>query len=433
MFLHLLLFDFISYKSICQYEETQFRCFFAVFCNLHCFYLPICRQDYSHIEEVLNMPRRGENIYKRRDGRWEGRYIKFRSSTGKAVYGYVYAQTYKEVKEKLANRLLAQSEPVVEVQNSTECECFQTIAMEWFESIKDQVKESTSNKYWNSLKSYVLPEFGEKGLQEITYNFINERCTYLLMSGGKRGQGLSSKTVSDILSLIRNILQYASQQGKASPCDARSIHIKQHMKELRVLSINEQKKLCEHLYSDLCSYNLGILLCLFTGLRVGEICALRWEDISIHDKTLHVHHTLQRIQNRSGDGPKTRIVITTPKSACSIRIIPIPDELVELLVLYQKSSSGYLLTNSEYKYVEPRIMQNHFKKVLKESTVAPANYHTLRHTFATRCIELGFDIKSLSEILGHASVNITMNRYVHPSIELKKENMQKLSSLLAVK
>ena len=105
------------------------------------------------------MPRRGENIYKRRDGRWEGRYIKFRSSTGKAVYGYVYAQTYKEVKEKLANRLLAQSEPVVEVQNSTECECFQTIAMEWFESIKDQVKESTSNKYWNSLKSYVLHSF----------------------------------------------------------------------------------------------------------------------------------------------------------------------------------------------------------------------------------------------------------------------------------
>ena len=179
--------------------------------------------------------------------------------------------------------------------------------------------------------------------------------------------------------------------------------------------------------------NIGILVCLFTGLRVGEICALRWEDISISDKTIHVHHTLQRIQNRSGEGAKTRIVITTPKSRCSIRLIPIPDALIRLLVLYRETSSGYFLTNNKNKYVEPRIMQNHFKKVLKENAIAPANYHALRHTFATRCIEVGFDIKSLSEILGHASVNITMNRYVHPSMELKKENMQKLSSLLAVK
>lgn len=326
-----------------------------------------------------------------------------------------------------------QINPESEAQDHTECECFQVIAMEWFESIKNQVKESTGNKYWNSLKSYVLPEFGEKAIQEITHDFINEKCNYLLLKGEKNEQGLSSKTVSDILSLIRNILQYASQQGKEIPCDARSIHVKLHMKELRVLSINEQKKLCDYLYTDLCSYNIGILVCLFTGLRVGEICALRWEDISIPDKTIHVHHTLQRIQNRSGEGSKTRIVITTPKSRCSIRLIPIPDALIRLLVLYRETSSGYFLTNNKNKYVEPRIMQNHFKKVLKENAIAPANYHALRHTFATRCIEVGFDIKSLSEILGHASVNITMNRYVHPSMELKKENMQKLSSLLAVK
>lgn len=146
-----------------------------------------------------------------------------------------------------------QINPESEAQDHTECECFQVIAMEWFESIKNQVKESTGNKYWNSLKSYVLPEFGEKAIQEITHDFINEKCNYLLLKGGKNEQGLSSKTVSDILSLIRNILQYASQQGKEIPCDARSIHVKLHMKELRVLSINEQKKLCDYLYTDLCS------------------------------------------------------------------------------------------------------------------------------------------------------------------------------------
>ena len=186
-------------------------------------------------------------------------------------------------------------------------------------------------------------------------------------------------------------------------------------------------------YSKLDGCNIGILVCLFTGLRVGEICALRWEDISFLDHTIHVHQTLQRIQDRNNSEHKTRIVVTTPKSACSIRTIPVPEDLIVLLESYKTSSTGYILTNSDQEFLEPRTMQNHFKKALRKSSVDPANYHSLRHTFATRCIELGFDVKSLSEILGHASVTITMNRYVHPSMELKKENMQRLSELLAVK
>ncbi len=125
--------------------------------------------------------------------------------------------------------------------------------------------------------------------------------------------------------------------------------------------------------------------------------------------------------------------MTTPKSTCSIRRIPLPDEISDILILNQKSASGYLLTNDDFKFIEPRTMQNKFKKVLASAGIADANFHALRHTFATRCIELEFDVKSLSEILGHATVNITMNRYVHPSYEMKKENMQKLSELLAVK
>lgn len=174
-------------------------------------------------------------------------------------------------------------------------------------------------------------------------------------------------------------------------------------------------------------------MCLFTGLRVGEICALRWEDISFSDHTIHVHQTLQRIQNRANSKQKTKIVITAPKSACSIRTIPVPNDLIVILASYKTSSKGYILTNCEQTPLEPRTMQNHFKRALQKSGIAPANYHSLRHTFATRCIELGFDVKSLSEILGHASVNITMNRYVHPTMELKQENMQRLSALLAVK
>lgn len=378
------------------------------------------------------MPRKGENIYKRKDGRWEGRYIKSRTPAGKANYGYVYAKTYREVKAKLIDKGSVQINSAT-ASPEVSSDLFEYVTVEWFNTISPQVKESTSNKYWNLLNSYILPSFGSKPLCDITHEFLETQCNLFLTTGGLKGKGLSSKTVSDILSLIRNILQFATRKGKIISCDARSIQVKRQTKEMRVLSRVEQEKLCRYLYSELDACNIGILVCLFTGLRVGEICALRWEDVSFSDHTIHVHQTLQRIQDRTNSEHKTRIVITTPKSACSIRTIPVPDDLIALLAAYKTSSTGYILTNSDRELLEPRTMQNHFKKALRKSSVDPANYHSLRHTFATRCIELGFDVKSLSEILGHASVNITLNRYVHPSMELKKENMQRLSELLSVK
>lgn len=136
------------------------------------------------------------------------------------------------------------------------------------------------------------------------------------------------------------------ETGKPFSCDARSIQIKRQTKEMRVLSRAEQEKLCQYLYSNLDSCNIGILVCLFTGLRVGEICALRWEDVSFSDYTIHVHQTLQRIQDRTNSEYKTRIVVTTPKSACSIRTIPVPHGLMTILTAHKASSTGYILTNS---------------------------------------------------------------------------------------
>lgn len=174
------------------------------------------------------------------------------------------------------------------------------------------------------------------------------------------------------------------------------------------------------------------MLSLFTGIRIGELCALRWEDISFQEQTMRIHQTMQRVQDKSSSTQKTKIVITPPKSSCSIRTIPLPGQLIGILEGYRTTDSGFFLTNSLDKFIEPRTMQNKFKAALKHSTVDSANFHSLRHTFATRCVELGFDVKSLSEILGHTSVSITMNRYVHPSLELKKQNMQRLSELFAV-
>ena len=344
-------------------------------------------------------------------------------------YGYVYARSYRETKEKQKAKMVSCNS---QTNNKNE-HTFSWLASEWFESIKLHTKASTQNKYHNMLTNYILPEYGNQPFNAITYDFIESHCKFLLEAGGKKGNGLSPKTVSDVLAIIRNISKFAIRKGIYVACDASAVQIRQDVKPMRVFSIAEQNQLCNHILENPEPCNIGILVCLFTGLRVGEICALRWEDISYSDQSIYIHHTLQRIQINQDHGAKTKVVVTTPKSTCSIRKIPLPDEISKILVLNQKSSSGYLLTNDNYKFVEPRTMQNKFKKILNDAGIENANFHALRHTFATRCVELGFDVKSLSEILGHATVNITMNRYVHPTYELKMKNMQKLSGLLVVK
>ena len=379
------------------------------------------------------MPRKGENIYKRKDGRWEGRYIKERTTTGKIRYGYIYGKTYTEVKKKLSDLLSKREETVVLHKEMKHKESFQIVALEWIDFISPKVKESTLVKYQNLLSTYLLPYFRTKSLSYITNDTVEVYCNYLLTEGGKKGTGLSSKTVTDIISVLRNILKFASKTREGFSSDIISVQIKKSTKEMKILSRNEQEQLSKYLYSHLDNRNIGILICLFTGIRLGELCALRWEDISLNEKTIYVHQTMQRIQDKSSSNKKTKVIITTPKSSCSIRTIPIPDNLIMIIQQIFIQKEGYFLTGSKEKFVEPRTMQNYFKKVLKESSLHDVNYHCLRHTFATRCIEFGFDVKSLSEILGHASVTITMNRYVHPSMEVKREQMQKLSSLLTVK
>ena len=379
------------------------------------------------------MPRKGENIYKRKDGRWEGRYIKDRKASGKAVYGYIYARTYHDVKYRLR-----EAEQVCCRYSSENCniskskERFSEIAVNWLEQKKPQFKESTYTKYQNLLQCYILPNLGEISLSQLTVNIIDNFCKQMLQTGGNRQKGLSPKTVADILSLMRSILRNASYNGYLIPFDLKSVVVRQNQKEMRILTKTEQQILCQFIINNPTPKNIGILICMFTGIRVGEVCALQCEDISIFEKTIHIHQTMQRIQTNNNSGEKTKIIVTTPKSQCSIRTIPIPEELIDLIKNSNMSVSGYFLTGSSKKWIEPRTMQNHFKSISRKCNIKEVNFHALRHTFATRCIEYGFDIKSLSEILGHANVNITMNRYVHPTMDLKRNNMERLSPLLAV-
>lgn len=377
------------------------------------------------------MPRKGENIYKRKDGRWEGRYVKGRDGK-KAIYGYVYSKSYSEVKKQLilkrAEYAREENKPSASIMKDA---LFSDLSEMWLRSIRASVKESTWIKYRNILKCSIVPRLGNTNLSEIDYSVVSALCNDLMESGGKNQSGLAAKTVADELSLTKAVIKYASRMKYMTDRTALDVSVKIKNAPLRVLSVQEQQILISELTEELDFTGLGIYICLFTGIRVGELCALTWDDISLENNMIHIHRTMQRIQTPDG-GKQTAILIAEPKSQCSIRDIPIAGTLREKLK-QQTVKAGYVLTGNKNKYVEPRTMQNRFKAIVERCGIRDAHLHTLRHTFATRCIEVGFDVKSLSEILGHANVSITLNRYVHPSMELKQKNMDKLSGLFAVK
>lgn len=328
------------------------------------------------------------------------------------------------------NQRYLEEKPNKEHDSITSSETFKIIANEWLQVQKPELKASSIAKYSNIMRLYLFPEFGEQNISNISRNEVILFSKDMLINGGSAAKGLAPKTVNSTLSVLKNIFEYARREKELQVADVSNISVKQPQKPMRILSRYEQQRLSQYLCANLSLRNLGILLCLYTGLRIGEICALKWEDINIGEQYLYVHQTMQRIQFPDLEEKKTEVVIQAPKSDSSIRKIPIPDEVFQLLLPVQADDSAFLLTGLEQRFIEPRCMENQFKLVALNCEIPDINFHALRHTFATRCVELGFDVKSLSEILGHASVNITLNRYVHPSMELKQKNMNKLSCLL---
>ncbi len=363
------------------------------------------------------MARKGENIYKRKDGRWEGRYLKYIPGQ-KPRYGYVYAQTYRETREKLIQAAAQWRSQPTQPQASPQ-RYLADVAHAWLQHTIPLVKQSTSVKYHTILRKHLLPALGSLPLEALTYQRLEAFSQTLL-------QFLSPRTVADILTVLRSILRFAVREGEHVPCDGRDLQIRRPAYETQVLSTEGQSILCRHILSNLNGRNAGILLSLCTGLRVGEVCALRWDDISLQDQLLHVRRTMQRVQNLSPEGPRTLIIETPPKTISSARTIPLPEDLVRVLCLLPGPHTGYFLTGEEGSFVEPRLMQYHLSHVTHELGLVHIKYHALRHTFATRCIERGFDAKSLSELLGHATIAMTLNRYVHPTIEHKRSHMQRL-------
>lgn len=361
------------------------------------------------------MARRGESIYHRKDGLWEARYVKEIDVTGKKKYGSVYAHSYRDVKAKrqdaLDHILLYQHPPTIRKTTVND------LAEEWLLVNRERLKPSSVQRYQGFLKNHIKDTIGTVVVIYLTTVSIHQ------FTVGRLKVGLAPQTVNAILTVLHSILKYGHQQYNFSIPEI--IYLSSEKKEMRVLSLDEQKQLVKYLLMDTDIYKLGVLVALYTGLRLGELCALNWDDIS--EDRIRICRTVQRLQKEDGMG--TELFTGAPKTKTSIRTIPIPSFLKKVILPFRKQEleQSRFLANYPNEIVEPRTMQYKFKKYLKEAEVNPANFHALRHTFATRCIERGFEVKTLSEILGHSNVQTTLNKYVHTSFALKQSNMDLLT------
>ena len=294
---------------------------------------------------------------------------------------------------------------------------FEVVTEEWLKYKKNTVKKSTYYNYSYSVAKYLYPSFAGKNITKIKNynNFIEELS-----------DTLSPKTVRDIVTKLKEIINFYEEEHNTKLNIKKMSLPKMKKKEIQILSNKEKQKLEKYCIEQNSLKSLGILICLNTGLRVGEVCALRWENIDFETRRIHVEKTIERIYSKEEN--KTIVIIDTPKSMTSIRTIPINSKLYNILKQMKRkcTKNDFVLTGLSDHYVEPRNYQYNFREILKKSKIKRYKFHTLRHTFATNCIEAGMDIKSLSEILGHADVSITLNIYVHSSDKTKRKYLEKI-------
>lgn len=294
------------------------------------------------------------------------------------------------------------------------------ITEEWKEEKKKYVKKSTYAAYQLLIQNHIKPYFGD------LYEVNEEKVQQFVFD--KLDAGLSEKTIRDIIIVLKMILKFGIKNGYLEyvQIDAK-FPSKQEKKDLDVLSKADQKKFMEHLRNNFTFKNLGIFICLSTGMRIGEICGLRWCDVDTVEGVIKVRHTLQRIYIIEGETRHTELLLDTPKTVNSVRDIPMSSELLKMLKSLNKVvNENYYVISNDIKPIEPRTYRNYYKKLCKQLDIPELKFHGLRHSFATRCIESKADYKTVSVLLGHSNISTTLNLYVHPNKEQKKKTIDKM-------
>ena len=290
----------------------------------------------------------------------------------------------------------------------------------WREDKRPYVKQSTMAAYMLILENHILPKFGESNElhENDVQGFVLEKLEC----------GLSVKSVKDILIVLKMVMKFGVKNEWMNyyewdikyPTDVA-------VKKLEVLSVANHKKILNYIQDHFSFPGLGIYISLSTGLRIGEICALKWSDINVSDGILTVNRTIERIYLIEGERKHTELVINTPKTKNSCREIPMSKELFGILKPLKKvvNEDYYILTNDE-RPTEPRTYRNYYKRLMEKLDIPKLKYHGLRHSFATRCIEVGCDYKTVSVLLGHSNISTTLDLYVHPNMEQKKRCIAKV-------
>lgn len=375
------------------------------------------------------MARKGENICKRKDGRWEARYIVSHDENGRAKYRSVYGKTYTEAKKKRQEAMLKLAEMNYEEQ--PKAGTVESVAYAWIRDCSHKWKESTKCRYQEKLDIYILPHFGKRELSDISTAEVEAFISMIQVDGMPGRKPVGTGTARSVLTVLKQIRIHALKMDHPVRFNPDCIIVRVHKADITVFSESEEKKLVAQLSTDMDETDAGFLTCLFTGIRVGELCALNCDNIDLEDGVIRIRATMQRLPDHSGGHKKTKITIDAPKSECSVRDIPINKDLSEVLRRFHKPGA-FLLTGDKEKFVEPKTMENRFKRILKKCGLRSAGVHSCRHTFSCRCIERGMDPKTLSEILGHANVATTLNTYVHSNRKNKENGLNMLSDLFAV-
>ena len=368
-----------------------------------------------------HLPKYGENIYHRKDGRWEARYIAMRLPNGKAKYKSVYGRTHDIAKKKQLAAMQALTHESAAVCELTLKELFSQYLLQ------TDVKLSTKERYRFMLERHILPHLGGIPVSRLTAKELSNFLLWMKQHGRIDGSGaLSAKTVRDLAVLIKTLLRFAQREYHCV-CDALNAKLPAYtQKKIDVFSETELAALGKVLFPSK-KISLAVMLALHAGLRVGEVCALRASDIDFLAGTIHVRRSVQRITLHG----VSRLLVQRPKSDSSERIIPLHPELLLLLkrVSAKLPPDAYLMTGRADRPMDPRTCQYQFTVLLRRCGIRHRGFHALRHTFATRCVEAGADIKSVSELLGHADIKTTLKLYVHPSLESKRRCIQSVGVL----
>lgn len=380
------------------------------------------RQKSRRSERMKEM-RRGENIYRRKDNRWEGRYSKGKHADGRKKYGSVYGKSLQEVREKLYPLKLK-----YQIYQAIHGESAMTLnewGYRWLYEVQSGIKQSTYANYEHKLVHYVLSAIGNYGLNELDEEVGEELLNSLI------DQALKPSTIQVIFRITKQCMKEAIRKKLIKENPFEGIQLPKVVKNKnQALTKQEQKRLEATALQEENGKGLPTLIALHAGLRIGEISALKWTDIDFDNEMIHVQSTYQRILGVY-NGKKTELIYSSSKTASSIRSIPLGRTLKRLLVQQKKQSKGEFVLCRGNKPLEPRLLTAHFHRIREKAGLTQTHFHQLRHTFATRCLESQGDIVSVSALMGHSSTQMTLDTYASALVEQKIQVVAQMEKTIA--